>query len=127
MPTFETDKDLLQKVFFQLIENSILHHDLSEGNVTITVEDRPKEYEFIVRDDGPGISPEFYQRVFTAFQILERRNDIQQTGIGLAMVKKIVELNGGMTWLETEGSRGLTVHFTWPKELLQQPISFRRS
>jgi PAS domain S-box-containing protein len=127
MPTFETNQDLLQKVFFQLIENSILHHDLSEGRVAITVKEHPKEYEFIVSDDGPGIPPEFYQRVFTAFQILERRDDEQQAGIGLAMVKKIVELGGGGVWLETEGNRGLAVHFTWAKEPLQQPFNFRKS
>ncbi len=125
MPTFETDKDLLQKIFFQLIENSILHHDLSEGSVTITVQERPDEYEFIVSDDGPGIPPEFHKRVFTAFQILERRNDEQQAGIGLAMVKKIVELCGGMVWLEAKGERGLSVHFTWAKDLSQQSPSFR--
>jgi PAS domain S-box-containing protein len=127
MPTFETNKDLLQKVFFQLLENSILHHDLSEGRVTIAVQERPQEYEFIVSDDGPGIAPEFRQRVFTAFQILERRDDEQQTGIGLAMVKKIVELCGGAVWLEAEEERGLAVHFTWPKELPSQPRNFRSS
>jgi PAS domain S-box-containing protein len=126
MPTFETDKTLLQKVFFQLIENSILHHDLSEGSIAITVQEHPKEYEFIVTDDGPGIAPEFYQRVFTAFQILERRDDVQQAGIGLAMVKKIVELGGGMVWLEAAGDRGLAVHFTWAKDISQQPLNFRR-
>jgi PAS domain S-box-containing protein len=127
MPTFETDKDLLQKVFFQLIENSILHHDLSEGHIAITVQEHAKEYEFIVSDDGPGIPPEFHQRVFTAFQILERRNDEEQAGIGLAMVKKIVELGGGMVWLATEGDRGLAVHFTWAKDISRQTLHSRRS
>jgi PAS domain S-box-containing protein len=116
MPTFKTDQDLLQKVFYQLIENSILHHDLSKGIVTIAVEERPHEYEFIVTDDGPGIAPEYYQKVFTAFQVLDRREDIQQTGIGLAMVKKIVELTGGMVWLNGAHDRGLAVHFTWAKQ-----------
>jgi signal transduction histidine kinase len=91
------------------------------------VQERPQEYEFIVSDDGPGIAPEFRQRVFTAFQILERRDDEHQTGIGLAMVKKIVELCGGAVWLEAEGERGLAVHFTWAKELPSHPPNFRKS
>ncbi len=115
MPTFNTAKDLLQKVFYQLIENSILHHDLPVGTVTITVKEHAQAYEFVITDDGPGIAPEYYQKVFTVFQILDRRDDIQQTGIGLAMVKKIVEITGGEVWLGGECDRGLTVHFTWAK------------
>jgi PAS domain S-box-containing protein len=128
MPTFATDKDLLQEVFFQLIENSILHHDLTAGTIFITVQERLKEYEFTVTDDGPGIASEFYEKVFAAFQMLDRRNnDTQQTGIGLAKVKKIVETSGGMVWLETEGDRGLAVHFTWAKSYTKWPIAFRNA
>jgi signal transduction histidine kinase len=121
MPTFNTAKDLLQKVFYQLIENSILHHDLPVGNVTITVKEYTHKYEFIVADDGPGIAPEYYQKVFTVFQVLDRRDDTQQTGICLAIVKKIVEVTGGEVWLAEKGDssapgvRGLIVHFTWAK------------
>jgi PAS domain S-box-containing protein len=127
MPTFDTEKDLLQRVFFQLIENAILHHDLSDGHVAITVEESSEGYEFIVIDDGPGIAPEFHPKVFAAFQILDRRDDMQQTGIGLAMVKKIVEKSGGAVWLEIKDHRGLAVHFTWPKVYAQQPFNFKTS
>jgi PAS domain S-box-containing protein len=125
MPTFATNTELLQKVFFQLIENSILHHDLAAGTISITVQERSKEYEFTVTDDGPGIPLEFYEKVFKAFQILDRRDDIQQTGIGLAKVKKIVDTSGGMVWLEPKGDRGLAVHFTWAKHYAQRPLSFK--
>jgi signal transduction histidine kinase len=71
--------------------------------------------EFVVTDDGPGIPEQFRSRVFGMFQTLRPRDEIEGSGMGLAIVKKLVERQSGAIWL-TEGpaGRGLAVHFTWP-------------
>lgn len=117
MPTFKTPHSLLQKVFYHLLENAIQHHDRADGVVTISMQDGPTHYEFTIADDGPGISPEYFERVFQVFQTLNRKDDVAQTGIGLALVKKIVETMGGEIWLHPCPQRGLEVHFTWPHTL----------
>ena len=71
-------------------------------------------YEFAVSDDGPGIPPQHQQRVFAMFQTLKPRDEVEGSGIGLALVKKAVEAMGGIVTLESDGKRGCTVRFTWP-------------
>lgn len=114
MPAFKTPRSLLQKVFYHLLENAIQHHDRTDGVVTVSLQDGPTYYEFTIADDGPGISPEYFERVFQVFQTLNRKDEVAQTGIGLALVKKIVETMGGEIWLQPCPQRGLAVHFTWP-------------
>lgn len=71
-------------------------------------------YEFSVSDDGVGIEPEFHERVFTLFQTLKPRDEVEGSGMGLAFVKKEVELHGGTVQIRSEaGTRGTTFHFTW--------------
>jgi signal transduction histidine kinase len=71
--------------------------------------------QFLVVDDGPGIPPEHQQRVFQMFETLRPRDELEGTGIGLALVKKLVESHGGQIVLESEaGVRGCTFRFTWP-------------
>jgi signal transduction histidine kinase len=68
----------------------------------------------VVRDDGPGIAPEFHQRIFEIFTTLYPRDQVEGSGIGLAIVKKSVESRGGSVWLESAEGEGTTVYFTWP-------------
>ncbi len=91
MPTLITKRLPLQQVFANLISNAIEHHTRTDGMVTISVEDQGKYYEFAVIDDGPGIAPEYHDKIFAIFQTLESRDRKESTGIGLAIVKKIVE------------------------------------
>ncbi len=112
MPTLKTDRLSLQQVFANLISNAIKHHDRVNGHVWITVSSLGKHYEFAVKDDGKGIAQKFHDRVFTIFQTLEARDKVENTGIGLSLVKKIVESRGGAVWLESEG-QGATFRFTW--------------
>ncbi len=101
-------------VFLNLIGNAIKHHDRSTGTVKIRVEETPSDYVFTVADDGPGIPPQFHEQVFGMFQTLKPRDDVEGSGMGLAFVKKIVEISHGSLQLESAG-RGTSFRFRWPK------------
>ncbi len=120
MPTFEAKKMLLRQVFFNLIENAIKHHHCPIGCIQISVQDREKFYQFAISDDGPGIAPAFHEKVFTLFQTLFARDIKENTGIGLAVAKKVVEAEGGKIWLESQEGAGATFYFTWLKTLTTQ-------
>jgi PAS domain S-box-containing protein len=115
LPQFRTHRLRLLQVFTNLISNAIKHHDRPDGQIQITWRDRPTHYEFAVTDDGPGIAPQDHQRVFTIFQTLKPRDDQENTGVGLSIVKKIVETEGGEITLESALGEGTTFRFTWPK------------
>ncbi len=115
MPALTTERLPLQQVFSNLISNAIKHHDRPDGRITISVEDQGKFYQFAVTDDGPGIAPEYQEKVFAIFQTLKARDQAENTGIGLAIVKKIVETHRGKIQLSSQVGVGSTFQFTWPK------------
>ena len=115
LPTLKTEALLLQQVFSNLIDNAIKYHPQKEGRITISVEQRDEYYQFAVNDDGLGIDPQYHDRIFTIFQTLQARDTIESTGIGLSIVKKIVESQGGKIWLESQVGEGATFYFTWRK------------
>jgi PAS domain S-box-containing protein len=125
-------KSHLHKVIEELLENALKHHDALavtendlgggispnkyHGQIGICVELDRKQIEFVITDDGPGIEREHHQRVFRLFETLKPRDVQENTGIGLAIAKKLVDRVGGKIWLETPASgKGLAVHFTWPQ------------
>lgn len=116
MPTFTTKRIPLQQVFTNLIENAIKHHSRPDGQVTISVQEQGRYYKFTVADDGPGISQEYHHKIFSIFQTLEARDRKESTGIGLAIVKKIVETEGGTIHLDSQVGVGSSFYFTWPKQ-----------
>jgi len=116
MPTLQTKKLPLFQVFSNLISNAIKYHHRSDGHIWISAQDREKFYEFAVADDGVGIAPEHQDKVFTIFQTLQSRDQTESTGIGLAIVKKIIETEGGEISLESQLGEGATFRFTWLKE-----------
>ncbi len=107
----------LQQIFMNLINNAIKHHDRKTGRIDVIVDPGEKMHTFEVRDDGPGIDPRFHARIFDMFQTLKPRDQVEGSGMGLAMVRKNVEVFGGTVTVESEG-RGSTFRFTWPA---QQP------
>ena len=115
MPILHTNKLLLGQVFANLVGNAIKHHGSGQLNVWVTVRDAGKYYEFSVADDGPGIAPRYHQKVFMMFQTLATRDVGTDSGIGLALVKKIVEERGGSITLDSEVGNGSTFRFKWPK------------
>jgi PAS domain S-box-containing protein len=115
LPTLYTQRLLLTQVFANLIGNSIKHHDRLDGAIHIGIAERSDVYEFAIADDGPGIETEQHERVFEIFQAVNPQKRSDSTGIGLAIVKKIIEAEGGKIWLESQPGKGTTFHFTWPK------------
>ena len=116
LPTLAAKRILLAQIFANLISNAIKHHDRSEGLIEIGVVDLGSQYQFSIGDDGPGIPPgAARERIFEMFQTLKPSISTENTGIGLAMVKKIVEGEGGRIWLDLDRARGACFCFTWPK------------
>jgi light-regulated signal transduction histidine kinase (bacteriophytochrome) len=117
MPTLVAERIPLQQVFLNLVSNAVKYASAVRPDVTISVawRDTPEAFEFAVTDNGPGISAEYHERVWGAFQTLETRDKVEGTGIGLAIVKKIVEKRGGQVSLDSTSGEGATFRFTWPK------------
>jgi len=115
MPTLKARKMLLKQVFTNLIDNAIKHHPRESGVVKIWSIDLGDRYEFAVEDDGNGIDSMFHEKIFTVFQTLESRDTKESTGIGLSIVEKIVETEGGKIRLESEVGKGSIFRFTWLK------------
>jgi len=102
-------------VLRNLFANVIKHHDRAIGKITFDwrLVDA-NYYEFSVTDDGPGIPLEYHERVFVMFQTLRPRDEVEGSGMGLALVKKIVENYGGTVNIVSDGVRGCSIRFTWP-------------
>lgn len=115
-PLVVVDPDLFTALIREIMTNAILHHYGEEkATLEITATIGRKELEFRFKDNGPGISPEFHERIFGIFQTLEAPKEEENTGIGLAVAKKIVELHGGRIWVESKVGSGTTFVFTLPK------------
>ena len=113
MPTIQTRRLPLSQVFSNLISNAIKHCDHLDARIQITVDVRDDFCEFAVSDNGPGIAPEHQNKIFTIFQTLDARDKTENTGIGLSIVKKLVELEGGKVWVESTLGQGAKFIFTW--------------
>ena len=115
LPTISTERLPLQQIFLNLINNALKHAAREDVQVSLDMQDRDRFYEFSVSDNGPGIPPEFHNRIWGIFQTLESRDKVEATGIGLALVKKLVEARGGRAWVESTVGQGATFRFLWPK------------
>ena len=121
LPVLYTDRLHLSQVFANLIANAIRHHDRERGRVRVTGQDLGQQWRFTIEDDGPGIPAEFRGKVFLMFQTLRVRDYGVDTGIGLALVKKLVEEHGGSIHIVDadpgqEDRRGCRILFTWPRQ-----------
>ncbi|MBX0334639.1 CHASE3 domain-containing protein [Pontibacter sp. HSC-14F20] len=115
MPHIYTERVHLHQVFLNLISNAIKYHHRQDGHINITCQESENFYTFSVSDDGPGIEPQYHERIFVIFQTLQERDAVESTGVGLAIVKKIVEHHGGNIWVSSSPGKGATFSFTWPK------------
>ena len=115
MPVLNTKKIALEQVFTNLISNAIEHHDSQWGRIEISVTEELKFYYFAVSDNGVGIASEHLERIFGIFQTLSSRDNNESTGIGLSIVKKIVESQGGTIKVKSQIGEGTTFYFSWHK------------
>jgi PAS domain S-box-containing protein len=111
LPTIQTNRWRLRQVFCNLIQNAIKHHHRIDGQIAIMGHALSHGYEFTITDDGPGIAPEQHDTIFQIFQTIGPQTE--STGIGLAIVKKIVEHEGGQITLSSAMGQGSTFRFTW--------------
>jgi signal transduction histidine kinase len=115
MPTLRTERVPLETVLRNLITNAIKHHHCPhEGRLYIGAQAQAEWVEFVVADNGPGIDPAFHERIFQVFQTLLPRDQVEGSGMGLAIVKKLVESRGGGITVESSRGQGATFRFTWP-------------
>lgn len=113
IPTLYTEAVPLRQVFGNLINNSIKHHPRDNGRIAISATLKEKHYQFSIQDDGAGIPLEQQAKIFAIFQTLSSKDRKENTGIGLSIVKKILENRGDKIWLESEPGKGTTFYFTW--------------
>lgn len=114
MPVLMAPRVPMSQVFSNLISNAIKYRSQDEGKVDVSVKTLGDMYEFSVTDDGPGIAPEFHEKVFEIFQTLTPRDQFESTGVGLSLVKKIVEEQGGSVLIYSDAGQGARFVFTWP-------------
>ena len=115
LPKLNGNTVLLHQVFTNLISNAIKHHDRDTGNINLTFKDYSNHYEFAIADDGPGIPESERDRIFKIFETVKNKTSTTNTGIGLALVEKIVRGEGGKLWLDSSLKKGSIFYFTWKK------------
>jgi PAS domain S-box-containing protein len=116
LPVLRTERVPFQQVVMNLIANALKYTRRPDPVVELSAKDAGRFWEFEVKDNGPGIPPEHQQRIWQIFQTIEGKDSGSGAGIGLSVVKKIVEGKGGRAWVESVLGHGASFHFTWPKQ-----------
>jgi signal transduction histidine kinase len=115
LPVIKTERIPLQQVLSNLISNAIKYHDKDDGKVKVTFKDFGHHYRFSVEDNGPGIDKNYHEKIFVIFQTLQERDSFESTGVGLAIVKKILDDRKQSIDVTSAPGKGSTFAFTWPK------------
>ncbi|HMN31579.1 MAG TPA: ATP-binding protein, partial [Caldilineaceae bacterium] len=122
LPRLYLERVPLEMVLRNLIDNAIKHHPQpSRGLVDITAVEQGQWIQFTVADNGPGIDPVFHQRIFEIFQTLRPRDEVEGSGMGLTVVKKLIESRGGTIRLESRSGHGAIFYFNWPHSFAHSP------
>jgi signal transduction histidine kinase len=116
LPTVRFDRSKLGQIFSNLISNAVKYNDKEEPILEIGYADHATKHQFTVKDNGPGIEKDYHDRIFGIFQTLHTKDEIESTGIGLSIVKKIVDDAGGIISVESEKGGGSKFIFTLPKQ-----------
>jgi signal transduction histidine kinase len=115
MASIAVQKAPFQQVWLNLLGNALKHGAAERPEVHVAARSAGEHWEFSVSDNGPGIARQFHERIFRIFHTLASRDKVEGTGIGLAIVKKLVDDRGGRVWVESEPGKGAKFCFTWPK------------
>jgi len=115
-PVITGNRFRISQVFQNLLDNAIKFMDKAEGEIQFSGRDDGTQWIFCVADNGPGIDKKYYEKIFQIFQTLNRRDMLESTGVGLAIVKKIIESYGGKIWIESQVGKGSQFYFTLPKQ-----------
>ena len=114
LPIIECEQTRIFQVFQNLISNALKYMDKPQGRIIIGCVEENGFWKFSIADNGPGIEEKYHQKIFQLFQTLSARDDFESTGVGLTLVKKIVELYGGKIWIGSKVGQGSTFFFTLP-------------
>ena len=114
LPEVIGDRSQLVQLMDNLIGNGLKYHGDKVPHVHVSAEQIENKWTFSVRDNGIGIAPEHYERIFEIFQRLHDKRDYPGTGIGLAVCRRIVGRHGGTIWVESTPAHGSAFHFTIP-------------
>jgi PAS domain S-box-containing protein len=115
LPTIECGRIRIAQVFQNLLSNAVKYMDKPQGLIKINCVEDNNFWKFSVKDNGPGIAEEYFEKIFQMYQTLTPRDNYESTGVGLTVVKKIVKLYGGKIWVESQVGQGSTFIFTIPK------------
>ncbi len=115
MPTVLGDEMQLAQLFQNLLGNALKFRSTSVPRIHVSAKELETECEFGVQDNGIGIEPQYFERIFMVFQRLHNKGEYPGTGIGLAICKKVVERHGGRIWVSSQPGEGTTFHFTLKK------------
>lgn len=115
LPVISANKALITQLFINLIGNALKYHGDKEPAIAVGFTEEKDKYIFHVRDNGIGIDPAFFDKIFIIFQRLHTKTEYSGTGIGLAICKKIVEIHKGKIWVESTRGEGSTFYFSIPK------------
>jgi len=117
MPIFTTAKSPFSQVMRNLLHNSLKHHDKGKDKIEVSCSEDEQFYKFSVKDNGPGIPDKHHEHIFKMFTTLKPRDEVEGSGMGLALINKIVQHYKGKVHLSSTLGQGCTFTFTWPKAI----------
>jgi PAS domain S-box-containing protein len=115
LPVIKGVKPQILQLFQNLVDNALKYNESLTSQIEVGYTEEPTAYQFYVKDNGIGIEPKYFDKIFVVFQRLHNKSEYSGTGIGLSICKKIVSQHGGRIWVESERGQGTTFYFTIPK------------
>ena len=123
LPVLTCGKTPIRQVFHNLLSNAVKHMDKEKGQIKVGCIEEEGFWKFSIADNGPGIDQKYFKKIFKIFQTLSPPDETDSTGIGLSIAQKIVKMNAGRIWVESNPGEGSTFFFTLPKSGALQEVS----